>query len=92
MQVDEEAGLDTQPASSGDVAGCDEVLFTEEAREELLSESLSECVSSVSRSGGSGTSSLGDSSGQGNLTVEFRFWSRSNCLGGWSSPRRRGSV
>ena len=42
MQVDEEAGLDTQPASSGDVAGCDEDLFTEEARDELLSESLSE--------------------------------------------------
>ena len=42
MQADEEAGLDTQPASSGDVAGCDEDLFTEEVREELLSESLSE--------------------------------------------------
>ena len=41
VQVDEETGLNTQSARS-DVAGCDEDLFTDEAREELLSESLSE--------------------------------------------------
>ena len=54
MQVDE--GEDAQPASSGDVAGCDEDLF-EEAREEFcfLSRCRREqwCVSSVSRSDGS---------------------------------------
>ena len=44
MQVDKKkkTGLDTHPASSGDVAGCDEDLFTEEVTEESLSGSLSE--------------------------------------------------
>ena len=42
MQVDVEIGLDTQPAFSVGVAGCDGDLFTEEVREELLSGSLSE--------------------------------------------------
>ena len=42
MQVDVETGLDAQSASSGDAAGCDGDLFTEEAGEELLSEPLSE--------------------------------------------------
>ena len=41
MQVDEGTGLDAQPASSGDVAGCDEDLF-QEASDELLSELLLE--------------------------------------------------
>ena len=55
MQVDEATGLDAQLALSADVAGCDEDLF-EEAREELLSESLWEGTVErivVSRSGGS---------------------------------------
>ena len=45
----------------------------------------------VSSNGGSRTPGLGVLSGQGHLTVEFRFWPSSFGLAEWSSPRKRES-
>ena len=95
MQGDEETGLDTQPTFSGDVARCDGDSFTEEAREELLSESLSEgtVVRIVGlqkrrelnfRTG----KLLGPRETDGLVPV----LSRSNSSAGRSSPRKRESA